>query len=263
MGTMTLAGAMRAQQFLTQIDGARADFWSTAIPMGFWAYTLPLTAIILAHELGHIAACRRHNLDHSWPVFVPAPFPMTGTFGAFLLIKTPPQTRRALFDVGFWGPVAGFAVTVGVLLIGLDASHAVAGKTRAFTTYRMPLVMQWISAHYIDGASIIAHPTAWAGWVGLMITSLNLLPCGQLDGGQIVSALWPKQAWRISIATVAVVITASYLGSSWLSFGIMMLLMLPFCEWRTPALSSEPLPVRYWAFALVAFATLALSITPL
>jgi membrane-associated protease RseP (regulator of RpoE activity) len=160
------------------------------------AFSLALIAILLAHESGHYLMCLRHGVQASLPYFLPAPIG-PGTFGAFIRIRSRFPHRRALFDIGAAGPWAGLLVAVPVLWLGLHLS----------TTSLLPppgpswelgdsLLTAWLTRLVIDpdpSQTVILHPVAFAGWLGLLVTSLNLLPVGQLDGGHVLYAALPRR----------------------------------------------------------------------
>lgn len=152
-------------------------------------YSLTLMTILLAHELGHYFACRYYGIDASLPYFLPAPTQI-GTFGAFIRIRSPIYTRRALFDVGVAGPLAGFVLLVPAMAVGLMYSRVIPGiAERGDLIFGVPAIqrlMEWVIFPGKAAADISLHPVARAAWVGTLATALNLLPIGQLDGGHIV-----------------------------------------------------------------------------
>lgn len=180
------------------------------------AFAAALLAILLAHEMGHFVAARRHGVDASWPYFIPAPvLSFIGTFGAVIRLREVPRTRAALVDIGAAGPLAGFLVAAPVVFLGMKLSYLGAApqplspwtlweagsrawETGAWPTLRdgvdlgEPLLFQ-LAERLLFGdealtRTIIIHPVAVAGWFGLLITALNLLPLGQLDGGHVLFA---------------------------------------------------------------------------
>jgi len=164
----------------------------TALASGF-PFALSLMSILLVHELGHYFACKHHGIRASYPYFIPAPTPI-GTLGAFILMRSPIRSRRALFDVGASGPLAGFVVAIPVLIYGVAHSHIASGLTSkdADVIFGVPLALRWIAQRFFpdaDPLTILLHPVARAAWVGLFATALNLLPAGQLDGGHILRSL--------------------------------------------------------------------------
>ena len=163
-----------------------------------------LLGILFAHEMGHYLACRYYRVDATLPFFLPAPFlSMVGTLGAFIRIRAPIPHRRALFDIGVAGPLAGFAVCLPVLWFGLKEARVLSLEPEAGGIFLgEPLLFQWV-AHLIHGplpeeTTLTLGPLGLAAWFGLFVTALNLMPIGQLDGGHITYALLRKRAQRIS-----------------------------------------------------------------
>lgn len=167
-----------------------------------WVYALPLMLILTCHEFGHYIAARRHGVAASLPYFLPlwklSPF---GTLGA--VITMPPiRGRNALLDVGAAGPLAGLAVAIPVLCLGLSLSQVQPQLTGAYLQEGQSL-LYWllkrlVSGRIPDGYDVVLHPTAMAGWVGLFVTMINLVPWGQLDGGHIAFALLGSSQNRIA-----------------------------------------------------------------
>jgi membrane-associated protease RseP (regulator of RpoE activity) len=186
-------------------------------------FSAALLSILLAHEAGHYVACRRYNVRATLPFFIPAPpLFLAGTFGAFIKIKSPIPTRRALFDIGVAGPLAGFAVILPVALVavltaepsGFSAESAAPGTVIVFND--PPLLRLFASALGVDIASIAANPFYFAAWIGLLVTSLNLLPVGQLDGGHAVFSVFGRRAHRhTGRAAFALMLTVAVLGWMW------------------------------------------------
>ena len=167
----------------------------TALATGF-PFALALMTILLAHELGHYFACKHHGIRASYPYFIPAPT-LIGTLGAFILMRSPIRSRRALFDVGASGPLVGFAVALPILLYGVLHSRIVPAITseNADVVFGVPLALRLFAHHYFPRANpvmLLLHPVGRAAWVGLFATALNLLPAGQLDGGHILRSISPR-----------------------------------------------------------------------
>jgi membrane-associated protease RseP (regulator of RpoE activity) len=160
-------------------------------------FALTLLTILLTHELAHFFACRQHHIHASYPFFIPFPT-LIGTLGAFILIRSPIRTTRALFDVGASGPLVGFVVAIPALVFGVVHAKFVPGlgdPASAGVVLGTPLVLHFLAAiiHPGVGASnLLLHPVGRAAWVGLFATSLNLLPAAQLDGGHILRSLSPR-----------------------------------------------------------------------
>jgi membrane-associated protease RseP (regulator of RpoE activity) len=183
------------------------------------AFSATLLAILLAHEMGHFVLARRHGVDATWPFFIPAPLlSLIGTLGAVIRLRSLPRSRAALVDIGAAGPIAGFLVTLPILFVGLKLStivpqegpfehwtlaDAIASWLRDGRWIHLrdgfdlgqPLAMTALTKlarDVPDGMTLALHPVAVAGWFGLLLTALNLLPLGQLDGGHCLYAFSPR-----------------------------------------------------------------------
>lgn len=182
-------------------------------------FSIALLTILLAHEMGHYLACRYYGVKATLPFFIPAPpLFLAGTFGAFIKMKSPIPSRRALFDIGLAGPLAGFVALLPIAVAGLlnltPAPVAFAGQGIVFND---PLLFRIIAAFTgteLAGAS--PNPFYMAAWIGLLVTSLNLMPVGQLDGGHGTFAVFGQQAHKLigRVAFVAVALV-SVLGFLW------------------------------------------------
>ncbi len=167
-----------------------------ALLAGF-PFAATLLTILLAHELGHFFACRHHHIRSSYPFFIPFPS-LIGTFGAFILMRSPIRSNRALFDVGASGPLVGFIFAVPALIYGVLHARIVPGITDAAhvdVVFGTPLLLRFFAGLFHPGAApsaLLLHPIGRAAWVGLFATSLNLLPAGQLDGGHILRSVSPR-----------------------------------------------------------------------
>ena len=236
-------------------------------------YSLGLLAILGVHELGHYFAARHHGMRVTPPYFIPVPFAL-GTFGAFIKMKSPSENRRALFDVAVAGPLAGLAVAIPALLIGLRSSVIVPGEvlaTPAFgggTSAGSSVLFALLAKLSLGDALEFGHllrlsPLAFAGWLGLFVTALNLLPIGQLDGGHISRALFgSRRGEAISTAAMwSLLLLALFV---WPGL-IMWALIIFFIAGRgTPPLNdlTPVTPGRRWV-GYAAFAVLALILVPL
>lgn len=232
-------------------------------------FSFTLIGILLAHELGHYFACRYYKIDASYPYFLPAPS-LIGTFGAFIRIRSPIFNRKALFDVGFSGPLVGFLLAVPILAYGVYTSKVVPNvQAGALVIFDSPPLMKLCLAIFHPGVNtrdMLLSPIALAAWVGLFATALNLLPIGQLDGGHIVYSVASGSHRRISMAfglsLFAIgLITWNSGGSEWLIIAVLFL----FLGFRHPPLLDPWTPLdatrRAWAFgALIIF---LLCFTPL
>jgi membrane-associated protease RseP (regulator of RpoE activity) len=229
-------------------------------------FALTLLAILLAHELGHFFACRHHHIHSSYPFFIPFPT-LIGTLGAFILIRSPIRTTRALFDVGASGPLVGFLVAVPALVYGIVHAKFVPGladPANAGIVLGSPLILQLLAPIFHHGANastLLLHPVGRAAWVGLFATSLNLLPAVQLDGGHILRSL-SQQAHRISSILVPALL--AYLGFRfWPGWYIWAALLVGIRFLRTlPIYNPEPLGSARYAAAFVSLVIFILCFMP-
>lgn len=162
-----------------------------------WVYAVPLLGILLSHELGHYLMARRHRIPASLPMFIPVPVPPFGTMGAVIKMRARIRSRDALLDIGAAGPLAGLVVAIPVTYVGLCLSpvRPVVRQGAWFqegTSLLYGLLKYLAKGSIPDGYDVFLHPVAMAGWVGLFVTMLNLIPYGQLDGGHVAYALFQR-----------------------------------------------------------------------
>lgn len=194
-------------------------------------FAVTLMTILLVHEMGHYLMSRYHGVHASLPYFIPAPS-FIGTFGAFIRMDSPPQDRRSLFDVGAAGPLAGLVLAIPAVIVGLQLSTVAPGERAAGgIALGSSLLLRFLSQMTLgvlpEEANIVLHPIAFAGWIGLFVTALNLLPVGQLDGGHVTYALFgPKHIW-ISRAALGTILALGILRwwYGWLIWGVLLLFM--------------------------------------
>jgi len=180
------------------------------------SFSVALLFILGSHEMGHYYYGKKYGVDITPPYFIPAPpiISPIGTFGAFIKIKSPISTKKALFDIGIAGPLAGIIATVPVLIIGIKLSsivkiseHIEEGGLVLGTPIIMTIFSDIFYGPMPEGYDLFVHPVAFAGWVGLFVTALNLIPSGQLDGGHLTYALFTKKIHRyISIAMIVLLL---------------------------------------------------------
>ncbi|MFZ0771542.1 MAG: site-2 protease family protein [Candidatus Sulfotelmatobacter sp.] len=248
--------------------------WAFSHParlLGGVPFMATLMLFFLAHEMGHYLYCRRYGVYATLPFFIPVPTPI-GTMGAVILIRSRIRSRTALFDIGIAGPIAGFVVAVAVLVFSLAWSkpmHPGLGPAEYELGY--PLIFQvahrlLASTGLIHGAAalpldrVLLHPTAIAAWVGMLATSLNLLPGGQLDGGHIIFSIAPQAHKIVSRLTILILLPmAYYLWTGWFLWAI----LLQVSSLRHPQVAEWPRVSggRVW-LALFALLMLALTLTP-
>jgi len=196
-------------------------------------FSITLLTILLAHEMGHFLACRYYGIRCTPPYFIPVPVSIVGTLGAFIRIKSPFHNRRVLFDVGVAGPLAGYLFVIPALVVGISRSTLIAkGGLEGGISFGEPLIFRLIGnlvLGYTPGKQdMIAHPIAMAAWFGLLVTSLNLFPIWQLDGGHISYAILGMRMQRkLSILGVLALIGISFLSwpPSYIVFGLLLLFL--------------------------------------
>jgi membrane-associated protease RseP (regulator of RpoE activity) len=232
-----------------------------------WSFSLALLGILLAHEAGHYFFCRRHGILASWPYVLPAPT-LSGTAGAVIRIRSRIPSRRALIEVGIAGPIAGYLVALPTTIVGLLLSRPLdAGTAPALVQFHQPLTIAlldrvlagWVPA--VPGLNnLLPHPILIASWVGLFVTSLNLIPAGQLDGGHILYAISSRWHRRMTFAVPVVLLAMGVtLWTGWLLWGV--ILLLP--AMRHPHVSFFPLmPYNHRWLVLLALGILVLTFLP-
>ena len=230
-------------------------------------FAVSLLAILLAHEFGHYLAGRYHRTEVTLPYFIPFPLSLLGTLGAFIQLKELPKNKKVLLDIGAAGPLAGFVVAVPVLIIGLMLSEinripfgipggqalqlegnsilyllakfAVFGELLpAPVNYAgMHPVLYWLRYFFtgeplpLGGTDVIISPIAWAGWAGLLVTGLNLIPAGQLDGGHLIYSLFGKKArYLVPVILVTLLILGFFWSGWWLYAGLIFFLGRTYAE---------------------------------
>jgi len=222
-----------------------------------WPYAASLLAILLAHEFGHYFVGRARGAAVTLPYFIPFPFSQIGTMGAFIQMKSIPKNKRALFDLAVAGPLAGLVVAIPVLLYGLSQSSlAIVTATQGggaegnsllyllakFIVFGnllpapanlsgLALLYHWISFFYIGlpspvgSTDVFINQVAWAAWVGLLVTFLNLIPAGQLDGGHIIYAVFGKRVNRILPFILVATVLLGFLWSGWWLWAVLIFLL--------------------------------------
>ncbi len=187
-------------------------------------FVVSLIAILLFHEFGHYFAGRRRGVNMSLPYFIPAPN-IVGTFGAIIKSKSPFLNRRDLIEVGAMGPIAGFVVAILVLMYGLQSSPMVQGSMEGAIILGDSLLLKFLSWLIIGplpaGYDYSLSPAAWAGWVGLLVTMLNLLPIGQLDGGHIIYGLAGRFQHKVAKVFLIFMAILGFNWYGWWFFGVM------------------------------------------
>ena len=193
-----------------------------------WPYALSLILILGTHELGHYFAARYHRVNVTLPYFIPLPIGFFGTLGAFIQLREPMRNRKILFDVGVAGPLAGLIVAVPVLLIGLATSHVeplpdetyvLEGNSLLYAAAKLVVFGELLPNGEED---VFINQLAKAGWTGLLITGLNLIPLGQLDGGHVIFTLIGKHARRLYLPVLGTFVVLSLYSSAWLPWTLIL-----------------------------------------
>jgi len=247
--SMVFAGTVFS--YAGPVPGSQAEFLQGLLNSlgGGIAFAASLLAILLAHEFGHYLAGRYHKTHVTLPYFLPFPFSPFGTMGAFIQLKEPPKNKRVLLDIGIAGPLAGLVVAIPVLLLGLSLSevapitmspgegfilegnsilyllskYAVFGQLLpAPSSYDgLSPLLYWTRYFFtgqplpLGGVDVMVHPVAWAGWAGLLVTALNLIPAGQLDGGHVLFVLFGRRARALLPFILAGLIALGFVWNGW------------------------------------------------
>ena len=228
-------------------------------------FSIPLLLILLAHEFGHYFDCRRWGVEASLPYFLPSPT-LFGTCGAFIRIRSPIYLRKALFDIGISGPIAGFLALVPFLIVGVSLSRIAPGaahQTRFI--FGTPLALRALELTrfpHVPSLYISLHPMAMAAWAGLLATAINLLPMGQLDGGHILYAVLGERWHRhVTRAFIAVLVGLGFFYWAWWVWAALLFLF----GRRHPLVYDETRLTRgriWLAVAALAMFILSISLVP-
>jgi membrane-associated protease RseP (regulator of RpoE activity) len=231
-------------------------------------YAAALLGILGVHEFGHYFSARRHGVDVTLPYFIPIPMGL-GTFGAFIQMKSLIRSRRAVFDIGIAGPLAGLVVALPALYFGLRGAAPLAEELHTTGVYSgssllLALIYQFANGGELGSAVIRLSPIAFAGWIGVFITALNLMPVGQLDGGHIAYGLFgQRRARQIGIGAFLVMLGLGlFVWPGLLTWALLIALVAGFAH--MPALDDvTPLDGKRFALGGIALAVLVLTIMPL
>ena len=230
------------------------------------SFSIPLLAILGVHELGHYVLCRRHGIAATLPYFLPAPIPnLIGTFGALIRIKEPIRDKRALLEIGAAGPLAGFLTAIPFLLYGVSRARPVEQMVAPGSVlFEYPILVRFAqdvagTGRYTS-ATVHEHPAFMAAWFGMLVTALNLLPIGQLDGGHVARAAFGRRQPIVSYAVLVVAVRSAARGPGGGLFGRITALFLGVSH---PPLENdeEPLPFGHKLLALLCLAAFLLCFT--
>jgi membrane-associated protease RseP (regulator of RpoE activity) len=257
-------------------------------------FAASLLAILLAHEFGHYLAGRYHHTAVTLPYFLPFPLSYFGTMGAFIRLKEPPKNRRVLLDIGIAGPLAGLIVAIPIVLIGLylspvqqipyslPAGQGFEGNSVLYLILKYVVHGEWLPQpvtyagihpvlywiRYIftglplprGGLDVSLHPIAWAGWAGLLVTALNLIPAGQLDGGHVLYVLFGKHAGRLLPFILIILVLLGVVWNGWWLWALLIFLLGRF--YAEPLDQITPLDNNRKAVAILGLVIFLLVFTP-
>ncbi len=214
--------------------------------LGGLKFSLGLMAILGAHELGHYVLTIIYRVPSTPPLFIPFPFySPIGTMGAVIMMQSGTADRKQIFDIGLAGPLAGMVVAIPVLIYGITHAHPIAYAPDESLILGQPLLVQWLAAwlvpdtasEFISVANTEASPLLMAGWVGLLVTGLNMMPLGQLDGGHVTfGLLGPKSYW---VAIAALCAAVGYMVYSQVIIFSLMLVLVVLMGLKHPPSSDD------------------------
>lgn len=239
-------GAASSPQF-TELVADPQSLDALILPLTHLQWGIPfagtLLSILLAHELSHYFVARRYGSPVSLPYFIPMPLSLMGTMGAVIVQRAPMRSRKALFDIGVAGPLGGLIVAIPLLIVGLSLSSVQPPPPDLDVVLQEGNSLLYLAIKYLmfgkilpsNGEDVWLHPVAFAAWAGLLVTMINLIPVGQLDGGHVSYALLGRRAWRLGyIAIAAMVVWGGWLltsgnqaGGFWLTWGFLNLFLNP------------------------------------
>jgi membrane-associated protease RseP (regulator of RpoE activity) len=236
---------------------------------GLW-YGFAIISILLAHEMGHYLMCKKYGIKATLPYFIPFPLPFGnpfGTFGAVIKMESRIPSRKALFDVAVAGPLAGLALTIPAIYFGVQLSEIVEVRATAATgtiylgeSFLYAQLSRLAIGILPQGKDVLLHPLAFAGWAGLFVTALNLLPIGQLDGGHVVYALLGKRHNVVAItALIAFALISVFMYQGWI---LLLFLLIWFGHRHPPTLDETPLDRKRIAIGIFTLIIFLLSFTP-
>ncbi len=230
------------------------------------SFAIPLILILLFHEFGHFLVSHRNRMATSPPYFIPMPFSIFGTLGAVIVMRAPPKNRKQLFQMAVAGPLGGLILAIPFLFIGLSLSevgplspppYILEGNSIFYLLAKWLVFHQWLPS---GGMDVQLHNMAFAAWVGLFITGLNLIPAGQLDGGHIVYTLFGKKVRYLSYAVVGAFLVMSIKYPGWLLWTALILLLGRL--YAVPMDDLTPLPTRYKVLGYFMLVLLVLLFAP-
>jgi len=226
-----------------------------------------LMLMLLAHEMGHYMQARRYGVPATLPFFIPMPITPFGTMGAVIIQAAGVADRKSLFDIAITGPLAGLVVALPITYIGLqDAAFAFVPPNATGLIYGDPLILQWMIDYVhgprAEGQEVLLNPLLFAGWVGIFITALNLIPIGQLDGGHLLYTLIGKRSHFVAVVLLGLAVAYMIL-SRYYAYGLMVILLLLMGPRHPPTANDEvPLGVGRIILGWLTLAFIIIGFTP-
>lgn len=226
-------------------------------------FSISIMLILGSHELGHYITARRNNVDATLPYFIPAPH-LLGTFGAVIKMKSPIRDKNSLVEIGAAGPIVGFVFSTIIILIGLSLSKVVDVSGNQGMILGDSILIKLLTKLYFsdlsEGKDVLLNPIAFAGWIGYLITALNLLPVGQLDGGHILYALIGEKNRIIGYVVFGIAVLLSFLWIGWIVWSVLFW-VIGFKH--PPTLDSiSPLSRKHKIIGIISFAIFILTFVP-
>ncbi len=216
--------------------------WPQALMDAFF-FAVPLIVILAAHEMGHYIVGRFYGTEMSLPYFIPMPLFLFGTMGAFIRMVAPPRNRRQWLHIAAAGPLAGLVFALPLTFLGLLLSHVeplpphggyiMEGNSLLYAWMKFVIFHKWLPS---GGEDVFLHPMAWAGWAGLLVTALNLIPAAQLDGGHVARALLGPRGGRL--LTYGMIVALLALTPLWTGWGIWALIIFLFSRYEVEPLDA-------------------------
>lgn len=265
----------RSRLVMSSIPGAtpRIEIEVASMLLGGLQYSLGLMAILMAHEMGHFLQAQRYKVPASWPWFIPMPFSPLGTMGAVIVQASGHADRKQMFDIGISGPLAGLVLAIPLTIFGLRDSQII--DMNVFGggfSFGNPPLLTWLAEwHFgrplLPNEDVVMTPFLHAGWVGILVTALNLMPIGQLDGGHILYGLIGRKAHRVAVIVLWTAVFWMFRTGNWSYSAIVFLMLITGA--RHPPTRDDSVPlgrvrvVLGWltlAFVLIGFTPNPISI---
>ncbi|MDX1962069.1 MAG: site-2 protease family protein [Pirellulales bacterium] len=253
--TTYLAGVSNWSQAMI---GAYPSLWNMAVDpprvkVGL-EYMSAMMAILLAHEMGHFLMTVRHQIMATYPIFIPFPSLFTGTMGAVISMDNSRANRKQLFDIGIAGPLAGLAVILPVLYYGITTAHvrnylAVGNQGFAGHPWLYELLVDWLRPEVLPHQELVPNPWLMAGWIGCLITGLNMFPLSQLDGGHVVYCLFGKFGNQIARLTLIFCMAMIILTNNYL-WTVMILIVTAVLGVNHPPTTDDTVPLGWFRVVL-------------